>query len=1138
MSSRKAPTPSFRLSKEGAGASAPSFRLSREGTGSSRSSIQLQARSKELPEDSSKRGSLGRRAQSPALSSGDASSPLQGRVSRGNAPPPPAGVGTGSLQASSRSSSTGGRSSGALSLNGRDAARAPRLATAARAGSTTSARRRICRSEQGSVSWAVPAEEEDEAASGDVAGPMLSVEHDSEHREQADDVSSPLSQDQVGSANGQQSEVRSARSQSNDSSTSRSASVDIVHSSSANSVPSSPSPSRQLARRASSSGAFSNHSHGGSTTGTGGEGRGSSSVQVVVRIRPRLHNEKHAKGAAGEETQAMTVTPDGSTVCVRDGHGRYRNFTVDMVIDSRLTDGSGSQKAFFDKVGIQLVQRAIAGYNVCVFAYGHTGSGKTHTMLGVGKAMASSFRSDGAGLLPRFIKGLDETLKEQFVEPHYQCQFFEVYQEKIRDLLADEVQAPKRSVHVHPTHGAVIDDLHPSEATSIDEVFDLIHFGNQMRTVAATTMNQQSSRSHAIFRFKYEMPEPEAGTGSTGSCADVRGSQSTVTFVDLAGREEQSVSTNRAVIFKEMVSINTSLFYLSHVIMKLSEGQIQRGTLMDFRNSKLTLLLSQALMGNSATTVITTVHPFNSRLDESISTLSFGQTVKKLKTLPVANKGKRDIISELEAEIKKLKQELLAFKGDKAKAWESSHQMVAAESLITSMRRSRADSAIESRRRADSRMEAMRRYSICPEPVAAVPFLTNLSGDASLQGVYNFFLREGVYRVGCDSRTCSFVLRGLGIKPQMAEIVVGAGDIISIELLVDDDGLRDETARVLVNGVVLESNTPCQLKHKDCIIFGYSRSFRLVVPTDADDESEDTSGMELDLDHAVMEATDTQSEQFKAALPFIRHLVSRASQAAVQTFVRSLHRICPMLDEANLITKEIRLHPSIRFELHALVDLFDFEHDKPELVVCVLWVPTGLDRLKSGVRTILQQAKSQQGALAETKPLIGHARTPLAHKLDLDEHMTVGQKNAALLYVWSIEKFLSRLDCMRELYEEGNIAGDSFEAVRQRLNEEAHLDPWNEVAIGQMQLLAREQTMTLPGHPGAGGRRNSFSNVVEAAMRLARQSGPTSPTHADAFSQSSVTFDERDGRANMLGGLQASSFLHRVAGPRRAWYTA
>merc|ERR1719183_801224 len=137
----------------------------------------------------------------------------------------------------------------------------------------------------------------------------------------------------------------------------------------------------------------------------------------------------------------------------------------------------------------------------------------------------------------------------------YTCEYYEVYNEQIRDLLAPMHTERKRTIHVHPKHGVKVDGISISTVTSIGEALDLINFGNQMRTVASTTMNERSSRSHAIFTFKFEMAEPLASTTPRVDLNRERShsgvaAESTITFVDLAGREDQEASTNQSMQFR------------------------------------------------------------------------------------------------------------------------------------------------------------------------------------------------------------------------------------------------------------------------------------------------------------------------------------------------------------------------------------------------------------------------------------------------------------------------------------------------------------------------------------------------------------------------------------------------------------
>jgi hypothetical protein len=748
-------------------------------------------------------------------------------------------------------------------------------------------------------------------------------------------------------------------------------------------------------------------------------------------------------------------------------------------------------------------------------------------------------------LIPRFLHAIFERLKVR-KDPTYNCEYFEVYNERIRDLLApphqkegDGSRAPRtRGVHVHPNYGVVIDELHQPRINEVSEALDLINFGNQMRTVSATTMNQRSSRSHAIFRFRYESADTvdpssdlardnsQTSLGSAGGSASASagpggGQQSTVTFVDLAGHENSVTTKNRSQQYREMVSINMSLYHLSSVVAKLSEGTISKtpgkSNLSEFRNSKLTLLLAQALTGNSKTITVCTVSSLASHFNDTAQTLSFAQAVKNIKTAPQVNKSRSDVIKELEGEVRRLKQELSEAKGRGASAaevGESNWSMQQAEYLLRTMNK-QGEVGEQSRLKGTttgSRYDAAAgRYGFSrprASSTSMVPFLTNLSSDPALQGVINYYLSsDKIVKIGSNADVCDIIIEGIGILPEMCEVSCDANGQLSLLLIECSAGVP----RVLVNGTALASGENRKLRNKDCLIFGYARSFRFIVPSETAKGSDGWyKDINLDLGSAIAEVSE-EGDQFQKALPFLNSLNDRLDQSAINKFLRALHQTCPLIDEANLITQEVRSDKPVRFELHAMVDFFSLDYDKPELVVCIVWQRSkASEEHEIPGMTTRGKRTSLTGYSGPLPTDTDYPDNPLAHELahemGLDEDTLVGRKPT--LYVWSLEKFLVRLAMIRELYEDGISLNDRFKSVQERLREYPQMDPWHECSFDSMQLLAeqagipvspaitpraetrRSQSMV---EPSAGGHRLLTEDSFQPQPRLLPVSPATSP---------------------------------------------
>eukprot|EP00927_Polykrikos_kofoidii_P084273 TRINITY_DN8834_c0_g1_i1.p1 TRINITY_DN8834_c0_g1~~TRINITY_DN8834_c0_g1_i1.p1 ORF type:complete len:1456 (-),score=214.57 TRINITY_DN8834_c0_g1_i1:122-3880(-) len=838
-------------------------------------------------------------------------------------------------------------------------------------------------------------------------------------------------------------------------------------------------------------------------------------IRVFARIRPTLPREE-------EEVDGLEVPTDEQQprdLIINNSTGEKKQFAVDYVFDSRRKDVT--QERVFDGVGSPLVAESLRGYNICMFAYGHTGSGKTFTMLGDGTRTAgsvpesfSSRQGNGAGLLPRFIDAVFSSLSNQKQEPHFTCEYYEVYNEQIRDLLVPTNAERKRVVHVHPKYGVRINGLCTSVVKSADEVLDLVHFGNQMRTVAATTMNERSSRSHAIFAFKFAMESKVSETDEPMSPGrDITHRESTVLFVDLAGREDQLASTNKEDRFREMCHINTSLFHLTHLISKLAEGTANKGALTDFRNSKLTLLLSQALVGNSTTALVATLAPPEAYYEDTLATLNFAQKVKKIETRPlINNKSSKAVLSDLENEVRSLKRQL----GEaNVTGSEKEQELITLKNMIKHYQLSWQEAWAQSQHMNITRATTLSAMGLCERRCYSggcsammkvddrfVPFFTKLSDDASLQGLCNYFLTRPVFTIGSDPH-CDIVLHGVGIKKGMCEVrIQGEDGRVTVELSspelreVDEESISDrgtnsdsgsigkeqtcsgaipkepdKVPRVLINGEALSRHQQFKvLEHGDCLILGYAHAFRLVVPTEerlADNKVDDPTDFarsclpSLDMDTAISEIQEERGE-FKEVFPYLRQLKAHVSETVVEELLKTFRYICPLVDEANTLTKEVFSDQKLRFELHVLTDLFTNEDARPKLVVGVLqnsavgwWgASAGLSSCNATPTNNTPQGALRGRANSDCRR---NSFVSGAAPLGILDNM-LGRQGDQMLYVWTLDKFLRRLDEMRDVYQECTEMCDGFTHVQRRLKAKPFLNPWQEMAFAEVKVLAVEQT--------------------------------------------------------------------------------
>jgi kinesin family protein 5 len=276
------------------------------------------------------------------------------------------------------------------------------------------------------------------------------------------------------------------------------------------------------------------------------------------------------------------------------------------------------------------VDDILNGYNGTVFAYGQTGAGKSYTMMG------SDIDDEvGKGIIPRIVEQMFASIlsSPSNIEYTVRVSYMEIYMERIRDLLVP--QNDNLPVHEEKSRGVYVKGLLEIYVSSVQEVYEVMRRGGAARAVAATNMNQESSRSHSIFVITITQKNVETGSAKSGQ----------LFLVDLAGSEKVGKTGASGQTLEEAKKINKSLSALGMVINNLTDG---KSTHIPYRDSKLTRILQESLGGNSRTTLIINCSPSSYNDAETISTLRFGVRAKAIK-----NKAK--INAELSpAELKQL----------------------------------------------------------------------------------------------------------------------------------------------------------------------------------------------------------------------------------------------------------------------------------------------------------------------------------------------------------------------------------------------------------------------------------------------------------------------------------------------------
>ncbi|KAF7995732.1 hypothetical protein HCN44_006839 [Aphidius gifuensis] len=381
-----------------------------------------------------------------------------------------------------------------------------------------------------------------------------------------------------------------------------------------------------------------------------------SSVKVAVRVRPFNNREVLREAQCIIEMSGNTTTianpkaPPGTKEAIKSFNYDYSYHSIDP------TDPNySSQIMVYKDIGEEMLQHAFEGYNVCIFAYGQTGAGKSYTMMGK--------QEDGQeGIIPQICKDLFRKISKNSsdtLKHSVEVSYMEIYCERVRDLLNPKNKGNLR-VREHPLLGPYVEDLSKLAVMSYEEIHDCIDEGNKARTVAATNMNETSSRSHAVFTIFFTQQKHDSITGL------VTEKVSKISLVDLAGSERADSTGAKGTRLKEGANINKSLTTLGKVISALAEvatKKKKKAEFIPYRDSVLTWLLRENLGGNSKTAMIAAVSPADINYDETLSTLRYADRAKQIVCKAVVNEdANAKLIRELKEEIQKLR-ELLKQEG-------------------------------------------------------------------------------------------------------------------------------------------------------------------------------------------------------------------------------------------------------------------------------------------------------------------------------------------------------------------------------------------------------------------------------------------------------------------------------------------
>jgi len=771
---------------------------------------------------------------------------------------------------------------------------------------------------------------------------------------------------------------------------------------------------------------------------------GTSTIKVCVRVRPFNRRELDAEElcCVHMPTQAKTIL---SPSHIDDDE---RTFNFDRAYDSSDSSSPNfaTQQILMSELGVELEGNALNGFNSCLFAYGQTGSGKTFSVLG------GNSSADMRGLLPRIVEDLFATIereKNSPIEPStFKCSvsYLEIYNENLNDLLCPRDSSSKKlEVRQSPQAGVFVQNLKEVPVFEQSQVEELMDFGAKARVVAATNMNDTSSRSHCVFTFEIVRSRMR----EDGTISQLRAK---LNLVDLAGSERQKKTGATGQTLKDGSAINKSLTNLALVISKLAvvsrtkrKGFQTGAVFVPFRNSKLTYVLMGSLSGNSKTVMVAALSPAASNHADTLSTLRFAQSVKKVQTIAVKNEESDEAVVEaLKAEIAKLKRELQGGGSGEDVA----DRLVGLQSLTEKYGRDVDAQLDHAKELQEGRRRALQEWGLSASSMAesvglkkSTPQLLNICDDPSLLGCLVYFLPTGDPIIIGSAASSTIRLAGLGMKLQMASVANADNLNLTIQLV---------GGRVLVNGAPVAGLR--NLAHNDRLIFGFAHCFRLLVPeavTEADEHKHETDLIA----EAIGEIVPAYTEKFDHCTIFVTEMQDRVGKEKGHVFREILRDMSLLVEEANAISHEVRPNERFLFVVEALTNTFTYHTQEPECIVRLIKLETGARRLSNTVRRQKKQCITDVLASASGRKQ-GGAYT--------DRHDTIALFDATSFY----ERIAHMQDVLQD-FQRGSTQVADFIAPEN--------DPWRHVPPREVSSILHNRELVLEA---------SFHSEIEELQRV------------------------------------------------------
>eukprot|EP01062_Namystynia_karyoxenos_P053964 TRINITY_DN4404_c0_g1_i2.p1 TRINITY_DN4404_c0_g1~~TRINITY_DN4404_c0_g1_i2.p1 ORF type:complete len:999 (+),score=382.62 TRINITY_DN4404_c0_g1_i2:152-2998(+) len=562
---------------------------------------------------------------------------------------------------------------------------------------------------------------------------------------------------------------------------------------------------------------------------------------VKVAVRMRLFNGREKSADATRIVRMHQEEQGSKTFITNPDTGEERHFSFDYSFQSHSADEPGigeyaTQDTVFNLLGKPVLYTALEGRNVCLFAYGQTGAGKSFSMLG--KAEPKEL----AGIIPRscleIFRLRDQERDDPLIKYMVSIQVVEIYCEMVNDLLADRKTWPAQGHKPRLTKDGYVCDTVTRPCENYPDIESAFTFADKNRSVGSHALNPESSRAHTIYCINYCRQKKTSVDAKQAETITAK-----INLVDLAGSERSESAGTTGQMLKEGNAINLSLTALGGTIKALSEGKRP-----NFRDSKLTLLL-QGSMTNGKVIMIAAVSPASICYDESMSTLRFAERIKMVKI-----KAKKNVTQDPVAEIKKEMEEMRKKmqeeidmlkaategkelpKSEKAKELEEllNAQAEAERQLREDMEKQLANLSKTDEQRSAEReeidhnwQEALGGAALQKADDVKEPHLRNLNEDPRLAETLVYPFKEGDNKIGRankdDPPTIEF--NGMGIIRNHCTVIWDKeGGTVTLS--------PAQGSSTYINGKRVGAPTP--LVHNNRVWLGNNYAFRFVFPDKED----------------------------------------------------------------------------------------------------------------------------------------------------------------------------------------------------------------------------------------------------------------------------------------------------------------